>query len=154
MSRKSSSSNKVLQNGRNRKMILEEGVEENSLKRKSPKLKLPPDYFRSVNPFITIVIIVGLFVLVQIMAFFPHVLPDLHLGSFGEFLHRISLDYPLAVRIFFLLCMAVHSVEASIGFYLSRHRHRLNWCATFKWTLSSFVNGYFSLKFLLKPKLK
>ena len=146
-----SSSNKSLKN-RNRRMKLEENDSwPNKIK---PNTKLPPDYFRSVNPLITSVIVIGLFVLVQIMAFFPRLLPEMHLGSFGEFLHRISVDYPLAVRIFFLLCMAVHSVEGSIGFYLSRHRHRLNWWATLKWTLSSFVNGYFSLKLLFNPQIK
>jgi hypothetical protein len=69
------------------------------------------------------------------MAYFPHLLPHMHLGAFGIFLHRISVGYPSAVRIFFLLCMAVHSAEGLAGFYLSRFRHRLNWCATAKWTV-------------------
>jgi hypothetical protein len=44
----------------------------------------------------------------------------MHLGAFGLFLYNVSVDYPLAVKSFFILCMIIHSVEGAIGFYFSR----------------------------------
>ena len=78
------------------------------------KLKLPRDYFVPVHPAITFVIFVGLFILVQMAAWCPQLLD--YLGNFGETLH---IEYAREIRIFFLVCLAIHIFEGIVGFALA-----------------------------------
>ena len=76
-------------------------------------------------------------------------------NALGNRMWQLSSDSNfLLFQVFYLFCMAVHTVEGLLGFYWSRFRHRLNWFATFKWTISSFIHGYFSLRLLYNPQQK
>ena len=50
-----------------------------------------------------------------------------------------------SLRDFFNQCMVVHTTEGAIGFFISKIWYKQDWTTAFKWTLSTFVNGMFSL---------
>ena len=76
--------------------------------------ELPKDYFVHVHPAITVVIVVGLFIIVQAVAWWPGLLD--YLGSVGSMLHK---DYSKEIRTFFLVCLGIHVFEGMVGLVLA-----------------------------------
>jgi hypothetical protein len=118
---------------------------------RAPPFELPKNYFKPVNPVITVVIIFGLFICVQAMALKPDLLPKL--GPLGCLLQLVAEKYPEEILYFFKICMWIHTTEGLIGFLLAGLYHGLTLGTSLKWTLSSFVHGMLSLKWLIWPKL-
>lgn len=104
------------------------------------------DYFIAVNPYLSTIIIIGLFGFIQCMALRPDWL--LYLGPFGSLLATFATTYPNAVWQFYIVCMVIHSAEGIIGFVMAAFYRQLNLLSIAKWTLSSFLFGYLSLKHL------
>ena len=111
---------------------------------------LPENYFVPVHPFISFVIIIGLFGIIQMMALQPFYL--LYFGPFGQFLFEFSQAYPSQIFIFFKYCMYTHCIESIIAFVLSVFVHGFNVETTIKWTFSTFVNGMIGLRLLIWHK--
>ena len=109
--------------------------------------RLPKDYFIPVHPIINLIIIIGLFGFVQLMALQPSYL--LHFGTFGKFLHDFTVIYPAQTQLFYRICMFIHCAESSVAFIYASIIHQLNIKSIFKWSLSTFINGMFSLRHLI-----
>ena len=111
--------------------------------------KVPSDFFKYVDVRITLVILFGLFYCCLAMAYFPQVLIyKSHLGQFGHLLHDFAVENEEFVRKSFDVVMWVHLTEAFLAGYWCWDLG-LNWTTSFKWIISSFVNGFFSLRLVL-----
>ena len=85
--------------------------------------RLPKDYFIPVHPIINLIIIIGLFGFVQLMALQPSYL--LHFGTFGKFLHDFTVIYPAQTQLFYRICMFIHCAESSVAFIYASIIHQL-----------------------------
>eukprot|EP00095_Tigriopus_kingsejongensis_P009438 maker-scaffold1060_size66001-snap-gene-0.10 protein:Tk09438 transcript:maker-scaffold1060_size66001-snap-gene-0.10-mRNA-1 annotation:"transmembrane protein 254-like" len=111
-------------------------------------------YFRPAPLVVNVVVAFGLFYLIGLMAYHPaFLIYGYHLGPFGQYLHDLALENQESVRKFFNTCMCIHGSEAVLALGLALFWRQLTFVTSLKWSLSTFITGYFSLRMLIWPEL-
>ena len=104
---------------------------------------LPSNYFKQENLLLTIFIVSGLFGIIPLIG--------LNVEAMNQFVPVwIMRDQSENIWNFFTYCMYIHLFEAFLAFILAGLYHGMNLKTTFKWTLSTFVHGMFSLRHLTR----
>ena len=104
---------------------------------------LPSNYFKQENSLLTIFIVSGLFGIIPLIG--------LNVEAMYQFVPGwIMRDQSENIWNFFTYCMYIHLSEAFLAFILAGLYHGMSLKTTFKWTLSTFVHGMFSLRHLTR----
>ena len=110
--------------------------------------RIAKDFFVKENPWVTFIILFGLFGQIQLMALKPEILT--HFGPYGQFLYNFTQSYPNFTWNFYYYCMIIHFGEAILAFLIAGAYHQLNIKTTLKWTVNTFIHGLFSLRHLIQ----
>lgn len=110
---------------------------------------MDPNYFVKTHGGITAFILVNLFYLLPAGLMWPNLLPPL--GPITDLFLSFITNYNTLWWLVYRLAMYVHVIETLLALLLCI-RYQLNIRTTCKWIASVFINGGFSLYFLVKPE--
>ena len=97
------------------------------------------DFFKQENLFVTLFIISGLFGIVPIVG----------LNIENEYIPIWIMKHHEMAWTTFKYCISIHIFESFIAFVLCGFYYGMTFKTTFKWTLSTFIHGFFSLRHLV-----
>ncbi|KAI0239231.1 hypothetical protein LSAT2_010049 [Lamellibrachia satsuma] len=108
------------------------------------------DYFRS--PRIIALLLVPLGMLhISMATLRPQLIRQLPLGDLGKFTMYLIHQHPPVIPCIFYGAWTIHVIESLCVFYLAWKLDLSAWCCT-KWTVQTFIYGYFSLRLLYSFK--
>nr|ALS04863.1 hypothetical protein [Pseudodiaptomus poplesia] len=112
------------------------------------RAKISPTYFVWTNPLITGLIAFGLFYPLPVGLVAPHLL--VNIPVFTAWYLRLLETHSTQLYFLFTISVYVHIAEALLAMAIC-NRHGLTRTTTMKWMASVFLNGVFSLFYLIKP---